>query len=371
MCCILCCCCDYCNRYTSRCMEFFILIISFLTFGFTIIGFFYIDKDHLTLICFIVFIALIVFSFLILLSIILIVIWRYKESINNKRHKPGEAFSIIGIVITILYMICLVSLVSMMHSHYQEMNHPCSNIERNENDIKARNNTENTDNIDNPPLPSQFEEDKEDFCIEHPDYNIHIIQLKEFIIVYSFAGILLIFMFLLIYAWFNVYRRIKFLIDGTLNDFDAQEVKKEDNNLSENSNDKRINERINKKENQLNNKHLYKIYSQQEYGIRYDIYGRPIIKIHHPDNKAKNNMHNINTSRFSKRKSILNNRVNVYKNRNSIKPGKSVTIEVGHSNSSDRTEMNKFQFSRNKPSNNNNIVKSKTTTNANLVDNMK
>ena len=347
-------------------MEFFIFITSFLSFGFTIIGFFYIDKNHLTLICFIVFIALIIFSFLILLSIILIVVWRYKETINKKRHKAGEAFSIIGIVLTILYMICLVSLVSMMHSHYQEMNHPCLNFERNENDIKPTNHT------DNPPLSEQFENDKEDFCIEHPDYNIHIIPIKEYIIAYAFAAILLILMFLLIYSWFNVYRRIKFLIEGTLNDFDAQEVKKEDNNISENSNDKRINERINKKENHLNNKHLYKIYSQQEYGIRYDIYGRPIIKMTKSDNKAKeNNMHSINTSRFSKRKSILNNRVNVYKNRNSIKPGKSVIIEVGHSSSSDRAEINKFQFSRNKPNISKNVVKSKTTTNANFVDSIK
>ena len=80
-------------------------------------------------------------------------------------------------------------------------------------------------------------------------------------------------------------------------------------------------------------------------------------------------MHNINTSRFSKRKSILNNRVNAYKNRNSIKPGKSVMIEVGHASSSDRTEINKFQFSINKPSNNR--VKSKSATNANLVETIK
>ena len=47
--------------------------------------------------------------------------------------------------------------------------------------------------------------------------------------------------------------------------------------------------------------------------------------------------------------------------------GKSVSIDVGHSNSSDRTAINKFQFSRNK-SNNNNVVKSKPTTNSNLID---
>ena len=54
-------------------------------------------------------------------------------------------------------------------------------------------------------------------------------------------------MFLLIYSWFNQFRRIKFLVEGSLNDFDGQEVKRENNNNeNEDSSDKRINERIKK-----------------------------------------------------------------------------------------------------------------------------
>ena len=366
MCCILCCCCDNCNRFSSRCMEIFIFVLSFLSFGFTIIGFFYINRKHITLICYIILFALIIFSFLILICIIFILIWRYKETIKNKRHKIAEIFSIIGIVLTILYLICIVSLFSMMYSHFHEINHPCLDIERNENDIK-----ENDQNAP-PPLPPKFEENKEEFCTEHPNYNMNVVPIKEYIIAYTFTAVLFILMFVLIYSWFNVYRRIKFLIDGTLNDFDAQEIKKEENNNdNEDSNEKRINERINRNQvNQLNNKQLYKMYSQQEYGIRYDIYGRPIFKVNKADNKEgkENIIHNINTVRYSKRKSILNNRINIYSKRNSIKMGKSVSIDVGHANSSDRTAINKFQFSRNKANNNNNEVKSKTTTNINLID---
>ena len=235
----------------------------------------------------------------------------------------------------------------MMYSNYQDLNHPCYNIERDENDIKIKDSE----------APSI--EDIEDFCIDNPDYNIHIVPIEEYIIAFIFAGILCLLMFLLIYSWFNEFRRIKFLVEGSLNDFDAQEVKRENNNNeNEDSNDKRINERINKKqENQLNNKNLYKIYSQQEYGIRYDIYGRPILTIHKAENKS---IHNAKTIR---KRTLTNNRVNVYKRRQSMQTGNNA-VEVKPSNSSERPIINKFQPSRNKKYN---FANEKTGTNSNLV----
>lgn len=350
MCCILCCCCDSCNRFSSKCIELFIFITSVFSFGLTIIGFFYINKDNITLLCYIIFLALILFSFLILISIILILIWRFKEILTTKRAKAGEAFSIVGLVITIFYLICLVSLVSMIHTNYQEINHPCWDYEKG--------------NHNHNPSSS----DEEEFCIENPDYNTHRIPIIDYIKSYVFAVILGIFMLLLIYSWFNDYRRIKFLIEGSLNGFDAQAVKSGNNNRNnfenEDSNEKRVNDRINKRQNnQLNNKNLYKIYSQQENGIRYDIYGRPIIKINKPNNiERKPNIHGTDTLRYSKRKSILNNRVSIYKKRNSIvKLGGS--NEVGHSSSSERNSMNKFQFSRNRRAS---LSKNKGTTSSNL-----
>lgn len=357
MCCALCFCCNFCNGYSSKCMEIFIFILSFLSFGITIFGFFYINKEHIRLICYIILIILIVFSFLILLSIILILIWRYKEIINTTKNKEGEAFAIIGIVITILSLIFIVSWISMTHSYYQNLNHPCYSIVRDENNIKIEDSE------------SPLTEDIEDFCIENPEYNIHLVPTKEYIIAYIFAATLCILLFLLIYAWFNDYRRIKFLVDGSLNDFDVQVVNRgNNNNENEDSNDKRINERINKKqENQLNNKNLYKIYSQQEYGIRYDIYGRPILTINKAENK---NINNAITSTFSKRKRALSNRinkakdVNVYKKRNSIQIRNNGN-EVKPSNSSERHIINKFPISRNKKYN---YANDKTGTNSNLIE---
>jgi hypothetical protein len=281
----------------------------------------------------------------------LILIWRYKRTILNNRSKIGEAFSIVGIVVTIIYLICIVSFLSMTYSHYELINHPCQNLERSENEIKYYNYSDY--------VPT-FEDNKEDFCIENPDYRVYTVPVIEYIVVFLFAGVLSIFMLLLIYSWFNDYRRIKFLIEGSLYDFDAQEINVEvkKRNEDENSHEKRINERISKKQNtNLNNKYLYKIYSQQENGIRYDIYGRPIFKINKP-NVDTNNINNANTNRFNKRKNILNNRISIYKARNSVQFKN--PSELGFS-SSER----KIQFSRNQ--NNNNITKTKTTTKENLI----
>jgi len=363
---LICTCCNSCNRYSSKCIEFFILIISFLSFSFSLIGFFYINKENITLICYIIFIIIIIFSGLILICIIFIIIWRHKGTINTKRNFIAEAFSVAGLVITIFYLIFLVSLLSLMYSNYQDLNYPCSTIERNETNIKYQNATADT----SPPLT--FEENKEEFCIENPNYNIHKIPLKDYLFIFLFTGVIGILMFTLIYFWFNDFRRIKFLVDGALNDFDAQEVKREyknnNENENENSNEKRVNDRINKKH-EGNNKYLYKIYSQQEYGIRYDIYGRPIFKlnkINTKNEKANDNIHNSITQRFQKRKSILNNRVSIFKNKNVIKTGKTVNFDVVNSNSSDSTSINKFQFSKNKKPSINKVI-GKTSINSNVI----
>ena len=99
--------------------------------------------------------------------------------------------------------------------------------------------------------------------LKNPDYNSHEISVREYVITYIYVGVNSFFMLCLIYSWFNEFRRIKYLIDGALTDFNAQEIKKEKTNKyeEEDSNEKRVNERINKKpDNNLNNKFLYNIY---------------------------------------------------------------------------------------------------------------
>jgi hypothetical protein len=163
-----------------------------------------------------------------------------------------------------------------------------------------------------------------------------------------------------------------------LNDFNIREARKKYKNNNEeekeNSKEKRINERINRKESQNNHRKLHILYAQQEYGIRYDIYGRPIftlnkIKEEKENDKEKITINNIPTQRFGKRRSILHKRVSIFKSKNVIKQGKIVNFEIANSNSSDRSTINKFKFSNNKrkASYNNSAPKTKTTTHSDFI----
>ena len=371
MCFVICTCCNSCNKYSSKCIEYSILIISSLSFIITLIGFFHINRDFITLLIHIIIIALMIFSFLILISIIFIVIWRYKQIINTKRNTIAEAFSVVGLLITIFYLIFIVSLMNLSYSNYQKINYPCSSFDRDESKIKSKSST------DDAHIPT-FEENKDEFCIQNPDYFVDIVPLTEYIFSHVFSGILIIMKILLIYFWFNEFRRIKFLVDGPLNDFNIREARKKYKNNNEeekeNSNEKRVNERINRKESQHNNRKLQILYAQQEYGIRYDIYGRPIfilnkIKEEKENDKEKITINNIPTQRFGKRRSILHKRVSIFKGKNVIKQGKVVNFEIANSNSSDRSTIHKFKFSNNRRrvSYNNSAPKTKTTTHSALI----
>ena len=209
------CCCDACSSYSSKCVEFFILIISFISFILSILAFLFIKKDHLRLINYIMLIVLLIFSFIILFAIFLIIIFRSRKTINTTQNKAALVFSVIGLIISICYFISMISEISLIHSHYQEINHPCLS-EDSDNDL-----------IKNIDISKLEWESVQEFCIHNRDYNIHIITIKEFLIAYSFSTSLLGFMLILIYSWFNEYRRIKYLIDGSLHDFKLQENKLE------------------------------------------------------------------------------------------------------------------------------------------------
>lgn len=335
-------CCNMCNNYSSKCVEFFILIISSLAFAFSVCAIFFINKNHISLIILLVLISLIVFSFLILLSILLIINWRRNGTINTKRNKIAEDFSKVGLIVTIFYIIFMVILGSLIYSKYYDLNHPCYKIKL---ETKLYNSTEVDDDIE-----LTFEENKEEFCLKNTNYNSHEISVKEYLIAYIYVGINCFFMLCLMYSWFNEYRRIKYLIEGSLTDFNAQEIIKDKNNKyeEEDSNEKRVNERINKKpDNNLNNKFLYNLYGKQEYGIRYDIYGRPIFKI--KKSEKENNLKTTSNNQYFKRKGTQNKRVSIFKDINR--------------NSSDRVSINKFQFSKNS---NSNAPRTKASTNSNL-----
>ena len=112
--------------------------------------------------------------------------------------------------------------ISLIHSHYHAINHPCSYIEKNKEYIQY---------IDSSELSE--EENIQEFCMKNQNYNTNIIRLKEYLIAYSFASFIVISMLSLIYSWFNEYRRIMYLIDGPLNKFEIKDIKNGKNNDEE------------------------------------------------------------------------------------------------------------------------------------------
>ena len=126
----------------------------------------------------------------------------------------------------------MISEISFIHAHYQDLNFPC--LSNKNNGI--------LDNYD-------YLSDKEikELCSHNRNYNTYKISVKEFLIAYGFAISLIILMLSLIYSWFNEYRRIKYLIDGSLHDFSIQKNKNENNNIDDEEDEKE-----NKKENYNN-----------------------------------------------------------------------------------------------------------------------
>ena len=206
---VLCGGCVTCNGYTSKCVEFFIFIVSILSFIIAILQFFFVKREYLTLLCYILQIVLIFSSFLILILISLIIIFRYKNTINNNRNKISLIFSIIGLILSIFSFICMIAEISFIHSHYQEINHPCLNLKKNDEYIKYIHNSSQISQVVN----------IQDFCAQNQNYNSHVISLKQFLIAYLLAAAIIICFVILVYSWFSEFRRINFIIDGYLNNF--------------------------------------------------------------------------------------------------------------------------------------------------------
>ena len=245
MCFVFFCFCDTCNSYRTKCVEYFIFIISFIAFVLSVLAFFFINRDHLRFLCFILLLVLILFSFIILFCICLILLFRYKQTINNAQNKPALILSIVGLLITIIYFICMISEISLIHAHYQDLNFPCLNIKRDDGTLG------NND--------YEVDQETQEYCARNRNYNTHKIKINEFLIAYGFALSLLVLMFSLIYSWFNEYRRIKYLIDGPLHDFSIQKNKKDKNidDEEEENNEEYNNKDIKgKKESNNNNANL-------------------------------------------------------------------------------------------------------------------
>ena len=367
MCCILCCCCNWCNTYSSKCVEISILILSSTTFIASLIGLFFINKKHISTEAYACLLIVIVFSVLLIVSIILILVWRFKSKINNQRNSAGSAFSKIGLISTIFCLLFTAIWESLSISNFYDLNNPCQSIER--SDIKIDNNT-NLLNLlirRNRRVLLTYEENKEEFCLENPKYKVNVVRTSEYISLWASASILELMLLVLLYFWYNDFRRIKYLVDGQLIDSNTKETKI----------------KYDKKKTNFNNNFNLMLYGR-DYVAHYDIFGRPIFNMQ----KRKSKFENINNSRkqlenkinYPKIKDTKNTKNHMYekdinKNKEKIDIEKIVYFENNNNiYSSERADIYNLKLSNIKNINiknnrNKNLNISKNSSKANEIDN--
>ena len=342
MCFILCCCCNWCNTYSSKCIELTILILSITSLVSSIIGFVSIKKDHIGIEAYICIIIVILFSAILIISIILILVWRFKQTINNKRNFASSAFSKIGIISTIFCLLFTGIWESMSISKFTSLNYPCQSVER--SDIS----TENKLNLlirRYRRVLITYEENKEEFCLEFPNYHANVVSTIEYIYLFVSATILELILLILLYLWYNDFRRIKYLVDGPLIDSNTKETKiKYDT----------------KKVNFNNNVNLM-LYMQDDYVAHYDIYGRPIFNMKKRKSKTVsiNNNKKFMNYKIPKIKNENKNIFNLNDKNKSSGIEKFVYFENHNNNnnnvSSERSKANIYNLKISKHRNNNNI----------------
>ena len=227
--CICFCCCNCCNSYSSKCIEFSILTLSSITFACSLLNIIIIKFNHLNIGSFILLILSVVFSFIMIFLSILIIIYRKNGTINKDKNSISICFVYIGLFISlIIFIISLVS-ESLIQAKFNEINHPCKeyNIQ-----ISASNNTiyfRILTNIANIRYLSDIITDKVAFCKDkEKSYNAKIISEYEYNISYFTASFIEFSCLILCFFWFNESKRLKKKIDGAIiiNRIDLNEIGK-------------------------------------------------------------------------------------------------------------------------------------------------
>lgn len=227
----------------------------------------------------------------------LILIWRFKSTINKQRNSAGLTFSIIGLITSFFCLLFVGIWESTSISNFYDLNNPCKSIKKSD-DIEDYNKTNlilllrrNLRNL------LTYEENKEEFCLENPDYIINVVSEMEYIYLFVSASTTEAFLFILLYFWFNDFRRIKFLIDGKLIDTNIKNNKYN----------------YEKKTHKINNNMNYIIYNNIIYEKHYNNFGKSIIFTKKHKNKAINTN---NKKNQHKHKNLPNKKE--YKNKNMI-----------------------------------------------------
>ena len=207
--CILCCCCSFCNSFTSKCIEICILLLSSITFIFSLSDIIVIKWKHLTTPSFLLLMILVVFSMIITMGALFILICRFRGIINKKRNSMCMCLARIGLFISILSFIISIITESMVQSNFYDIDHPCINY--------SYNNKNNTSQIYKKLNGIYSRLLDNDFCKnKDKSYNAKICEDIEYTMIYLSSTFIQFCSFLLIFLWYNDLRRIKEKIDGNL-----------------------------------------------------------------------------------------------------------------------------------------------------------
>ena len=218
--CICCCFCNFCNSYSSKCVEYCILFLSSITFICSILGFICIKWAHLTTTCSILLILMISFSTILEIGSITIIIFRHKGTINKDKNNFSTYLALIGLILTIvIFLISLIS-ESLIQTHFKDIDYPCKDLKNN--------NDPNVIVFRILSLEILTDAQKIEFCQnKNIDYNAKICSNLEYTMSYLTASIIEFCSLILIFFWYNDYRRIREKIDGELPIYDNRYISRE------------------------------------------------------------------------------------------------------------------------------------------------
>ena len=211
--CICCCMCNCCNSYSSKCVEFCTLVLSTVTFVFSILWFVFMKWSHLTIACSILLILLIFFASFTATSTLCINIFRYKGVINKNKNLISTYLAIISLSLTIIiFVMCLVA-ESLVQTNFRDIDYPCKDLKyySNKNSIYYRLLS----------LEIISDEQRNEFCKDKAiDYNAKICSNLEYTMAYISSTVIECCTLILCFFWYNDYRRIREKIDGELPIYD-------------------------------------------------------------------------------------------------------------------------------------------------------
>lgn len=209
--CLCCCICNCCNSYSSKCIEFCILILSSITFICSLCGFFCIKWNHLTTACSVLLICLIALSTYLVIGSVCINIFRCKDKINKDKNSFSTYISILGLFITLIILILSFVSETLIQNNFKEIDYPCKDISPNNIHLILR--------ILTPDLSNYNE--KIQFCRnKNFNYNAKICSKLEYTMSYLTSTIIEICAIFLCFFWYNDFRRIKERVDGELPIYD-------------------------------------------------------------------------------------------------------------------------------------------------------